>query len=71
MFTIISGDLTNLLRVEAGVGVVEDFDVEPAGLAEVLVAAGAPVLPLADLLAASLLPHLKSMTPNFWREIKF
>ena len=37
---------------------VQDFDVKAAGLAEVLVAAGAPVLPLPDLLTASLLPHL-------------
>ena len=46
------------MRIKAGVGVVQDFDVKAGGLAKVLVAAGAPVLPLPDLLTASLLPHL-------------
>ena len=47
-----------LAGVEAGVGVVEDQDLEPAVLAVVLVAARAPVLPLPHLGAAPLLPHL-------------
>ena len=50
--------VTDLLGVEAGVGVVENFDVKSSGIAKVFVAAGAPMLPLANLLTASLLPHL-------------
>ena len=42
----------------AGVGVVQDEDVQPRVLARVVVAAGAPVLPLPHLVAAPLLPHL-------------
>lgn len=47
-----------LAGVVAGVGLVQDDDVEPAVLAVVVVAAGAPVLPLSHLVAAPLLPHL-------------
>ena len=47
-----------LAGVVAGVGLVEDDDVQPAVLAVVVVAAGAPVLPLPHLVAAPLLPHL-------------
>ena len=47
-----------LAGVEAGEGVVEDLHVQPLLLADVVVAAGAPVLPLPDLGAAPLLPHL-------------
>ena len=51
-------DLQLLAGVEAGVCVVEDDDLQAAVLAVVVVAAGAPVLPLPDLGAAPLLPHL-------------
>ena len=57
------GDL--LLRVEASEGVVEDEDVEAAVAAHVLVAAGAPVLPLSDLVAGALLPHLIRVVEAF------
>ena len=55
--------LYNLLHLEllalvvAGVGVVEDDDVEPALLAPEVVTSTAPVLPLSHLTAAPLLPH--------------
>lgn len=47
-----------LTGVVAGVGEVSDHYVKPSGFAFVLVAPGAPVLPLAGLLAGSLLPHV-------------
>ena len=47
-----------LARVVAGVGVVQHQDLQPAVTTVEVVAAGAPVLPLPDLGAAPLLPHL-------------
>lgn len=46
-----------LAGVEAGEGMIEDLHVEPLLLADVVVAARAPVLPLSNLATASLLPH--------------
>lgn len=46
-----------LAGVEAGEGMIEDLHVEPLLLADVVVAARAPVLPLSHLATASLLPH--------------
>ena len=47
-----------LAGVVAGVGVVQHDDLQPAVLTFEVVAAGAPVLPLPDLVTAPLLPHL-------------
>jgi len=58
-------DLYLLAGVEAGEGVVEDLHVEPLLLADVVVAAGAPVLPLPHLAAASLLPHALRVVKTF------
>lgn len=49
--------LNLLARVEASECVVEDLHVKPLLLTNIVVAAGAPMLPLANLAAASLLPH--------------
>lgn len=54
-----------LAGVEAGEGVVEDLHVQPLLLADVVVAAGAPVLPLSNLTTAPLLPHPLCMVKTF------
>ena len=56
--------VTDLLGVEAGVGVVEDFDVKSSGVAKVFVAAGAPMRSCGLPKWSSLLPILAPFIPQ-------
>ena len=50
--------MNSLIGIVAGEGVIEDDYVQAAGGADKVIASTAPVLPLTDLVARSLLPHL-------------
>ena len=54
-----------LLRIETGEGLVEDLNMQSAFFTMVFVTSGPPMLPLSDLFAVHLLPHLVRVIEAF------